>query len=43
MDRHGGPHTAPTVALHGDLYLSMIMDRHDGPHNTLTIPLYRGL
>jgi hypothetical protein len=37
MVRYGGPQTALTIALHGGLYLTIIMDRYRGPHTALTI------
>jgi hypothetical protein len=39
MNRHEGPHTALTIALHGRLYLAIIMNRHEGPHTALIIAL----
>jgi hypothetical protein len=39
MDRYGGPQTALTIALHGGLYLAIIMDRYRGPHTALTVAL----
>jgi hypothetical protein len=39
MDRHEGPQTALTIALHGGLYLAIIMDSYEGPHTALTIAL----
>jgi hypothetical protein len=39
MDRHEGPHTALTIALHGGLYLAIIMDSYEGPRTALTIAL----
>jgi hypothetical protein len=35
MDRHEGPHTALTLALHRDLYLAILMDLHEGPNTAL--------
>jgi hypothetical protein len=43
MNRYEGPPHAFTIALHGDLYLAIIMDRHEGPHTALTIALHGGL
>jgi hypothetical protein len=43
MDRNGGPHTALTIALHGGIYLSIIMDRYGGPQTSLTIALHGDL
>jgi hypothetical protein len=37
-----GPNSL-TIALHGDLYLDIIMDRYEGPHAALTIALHGGL
>jgi hypothetical protein len=34
-------HTAITIALHGGVYLAIIMDRYEGPNSTLTITLYK--
>jgi hypothetical protein len=31
MDRYGEPKNALTIALHGGLYLSIIMDRYGEP------------
>jgi hypothetical protein len=42
MDRHEGPLTALTIALHGGLYLATIMDRYEGTLTALTIALHRG-
>jgi hypothetical protein len=41
MDRHEGPLTALTIALHRGLYLAIIMDRHEGPLNALTRALHK--
>jgi hypothetical protein len=43
MDCYEGPHTALNIALHGGLYLVIIMIRHDGSHTDLTIDLHGGL
>jgi hypothetical protein len=43
MDLYGGSHTAFTIALHGGLYLAIIMDRYGVPHTALTIALHGGL
>jgi hypothetical protein len=43
MDRHEGPHTSLTIALHADLYLVILIDRHEESHIALIITLYRGL
>jgi hypothetical protein len=42
MNRHEGPQTVVTMALHRGLYLAIIMDRYEGPHTTLTIFLHKG-
>jgi hypothetical protein len=38
MDGFGGPQTALTIALHGGLYLAIIMDRYVGPELYLLLP-----
>jgi hypothetical protein len=43
MDRYKGAHTALTIALHGGLYIAIIMDRYRGPQTALTIALHGGL
>jgi hypothetical protein len=43
MDRYRGPHTALTIALHGGLYLAIILDSYRGPHTALTTALHGGL
>jgi hypothetical protein len=43
MDRYVGPHTALTIALHGDLYLAIKMTRYGGSHTALNIALHIGL
>jgi hypothetical protein len=43
MDRHEGPQTALTIALHGGLYLAILMDRHEEHHTAPIIALHRGL
>jgi hypothetical protein len=43
MDRNGRHETALTIALPGDLYLTIIMDRYGGPKTALTIALPGGL
>jgi hypothetical protein len=40
MDRYGGPQTALAIALHGGLYLAIMMDRYKGPNTALTIALH---
>jgi hypothetical protein len=40
MDRYEGPHTALTIALHGGLYLAIIIDRYRRPHTSLTLALH---
>jgi hypothetical protein len=42
MDRYGGPQTALTIALHGGLYLAIIMDSYGGRQSALTIALHGG-
>jgi hypothetical protein len=39
MDRYGGSHLAFTIALHGGLYLAIIMARYGWPHTAFTIHL----
>jgi hypothetical protein len=43
MDRHEGPHTTLTTALHRVLYLDTIMDRYAGSQTSLNIALHRDL
>jgi hypothetical protein len=43
MYRYRGTQTSLTIALHGDLYLAIIMDRYGGPQTALTIALPGGL
>jgi hypothetical protein len=43
MDRYRDPQTAPSVALHGGLYLAIIMDRYSAPQTAFTIALHGGL
>jgi hypothetical protein len=43
MECDDGPHTAVTIALHGGVYLAIMMDRYERPHTSLTIALHRGL
>jgi hypothetical protein len=43
MDRYAGPHTALSKALHGGLYLDIIMDLYEWPHTSLTIDMHGGL
>jgi hypothetical protein len=43
MDRYEDPLTALTIALHGGLYLAIIMDRYEGHHTDITIALEGGL
>jgi hypothetical protein len=43
MDRYGGVETDLTIALHGGLYLAIIMDSYRGPETSLTIDLTGGL
>jgi hypothetical protein len=31
MDRYGGPHNALNLALHGGIYLAIIIDQYEGP------------
>jgi hypothetical protein len=35
--------TLPFIALHGGLYLAIIVDRYERPHISLTIVLHGGL
>jgi hypothetical protein len=42
MYRYGVPLTTLAIALHGGLYLVIIMDRYGGPHNALTTAYYGG-
>jgi hypothetical protein len=39
----GGSQTELTIALHGDLYLTIIMVRYEGLQTALTIALHGGL
>jgi hypothetical protein len=41
-DRYRGTHTTLTIALHGGLYIDIIMDRNRGPQTALTIALHGG-
>jgi hypothetical protein len=43
MDRFEGTHIALTLALHGGLYIAILMDLYEGPHSALTIALHGGL
>jgi hypothetical protein len=43
MDRYEGLLTSLTIALHGGLYLAIIMIRYGGSHTALTIAMYGGL
>jgi hypothetical protein len=43
MDLYEGPLTALTIALHGGLYLAIIIDLYEGPLTALTIDLHRSL
>jgi hypothetical protein len=43
MHRYGGPQIALIIALHGGMYLAIIMDRYRGPYTALTIALHGGL
>jgi hypothetical protein len=43
MDRYEGPQTLLTIALHGSLYLAIIMDQYEEPHTALKIALHEGL
>jgi hypothetical protein len=36
-------HNALTIALHGGLYLAIIMDRYEGPQNSLNIAFHGGV
>jgi hypothetical protein len=38
MDRYGEPETALIIALHGGLYLAIIMDRYSEPETARTKP-----
>jgi hypothetical protein len=40
MARYRGAQSVLTIALHGGLYLAIIMDRYGGPQTSLTIALY---
>jgi hypothetical protein len=40
MKRYGAPHTSLPIALHGGLYIAIIMDPYGGPHTALTIALH---
>jgi hypothetical protein len=43
MDLYEGPHTTITIALHGGLYLEIIVDLYEGPNTSLTIVMHGGL
>jgi hypothetical protein len=43
MDRYEQTHTLLTIALHGGLYLAIIMVRYEWRHTALTIDLNGGL
>jgi hypothetical protein len=43
MDRDGVLHSFLTIALHGALYLAIMLDRYGGSQIALTIALNRGL
>jgi hypothetical protein len=43
MDLYGRPKTALTIALHGGLYIAIIMDLYGRPKTVLTIALNGGL
>jgi hypothetical protein len=43
MDRIKEPQTPLTIALHGGLYLAIIMVRYEGHQNTIIIALHGGL
>jgi hypothetical protein len=43
MDLYEGPETPLITALHGGLYLAIIMDHHEGPQTPLNIALHGGL
>jgi hypothetical protein len=43
MDHYEGPQTALTIALHGGLYLDIIIVRYEGTQTALTTALHRGL
>jgi hypothetical protein len=43
IDRHEGPQTPLTIALHRDFYLAIKIDGHEGPQTPLIIALLRGL
>jgi hypothetical protein len=43
MYRYGLPDTSLTIALHGGLYLAILVDRCRGPGTALTIALHGGL
>jgi hypothetical protein len=43
MIRHERPLTALNIALHGGLYLAIIIERYGGPNTPLTIELHEGL
>jgi hypothetical protein len=38
-----GPTLPFAIALHGGLYLAIVMDRYEGPHTAHTIDLHAGL
>jgi hypothetical protein len=42
IDQNEGPQTPLTIALHGDLYLSIIIDQNEGSQTPLTIALHGG-
>jgi hypothetical protein len=43
MDPYEGPKTSLIIALHGDLYLAIIMVSYEGLQTALTIALHGGL
>jgi hypothetical protein len=43
MFRFVGPQTSLTIALHGGLYIAIIIDRYEGPQTALTIALLGGI
>jgi hypothetical protein len=43
MDSYKGSHTSHSIALHGGLYMAIIMVRQGGPHTAITIASHGGL
>jgi hypothetical protein len=43
IDQHEGPQAPLNIALHGALYLAIIIDQHAGPQTPLTIAFNGGL